>query len=528
MDNCDVGKLVMKRLMSGVLGLFLMVSLVPIPLHGWWQKSITERIKQNKQLKDVINYTTVERLVNDKYKRQWLTSKGELTEEEKQELEDATKGEDAFWSRVEGLRQNGISDSDINKAYDAQYEALRDVRKALNEQYEAFLAAEREKKNRFVMENLVEIERKYLKSTDPEDRELLYSYEKDIKKKSDVLWEEIYELRNKIRQEEGLGKDFELLLLAQIERKYLSKYLNEEDENARDTLYDIISYMFDSLSIKEINALHRRVVKEIKEGVLFENITANLMEDKESSRELKEFIEMFAPPLNIQETIESNKDIKFGFLEGRDKSANVYAKGRNFSRLFNAERMRNCIESNNFTTLAVPKKWIYKVNGQWRVYAEYIPSKKVKFTLEEIKELVEFAEQTGYSDWSRVMKLSDEVFVSVSPNVIADERNGKITIIDTEDRSFKAPGVMYPDESFPKKCKLQSAYSLYKYFDDDMEDDARKWLDDYIIYLKDNSEGRTIIDSLPWSGQFDDPNFDFEKIKKELEEDNEDAGVIQY
>lgn len=508
----------MKKLVNGVFGILLVVVLGSVSLHGWWWKEpIDEKISQ-KQLEAVINFTTVERLISDNEKGSflvWLSRKRKLTTEEKQELEEAREGEEAYWSQVKKLKSNGISSRAIEKEYDVHNKALRDrISKTYDEKYKYWKAVIKAKKDR-AMADLLEIQRKYLKSTDPEDRNRLYFYEKDVKRENYVEWDKIYESRNKVRQEEKIEKDFELAVLAEVQRKYLSKYFNEKDENARDTLHTIEEYMFDSLTSGEINALRRRIVKEIQEGVHFENITANLQD-----RDFKEFIKLFAPPLNIQETIESDKDKNFGLLEGRDESANVYAKGFGVSRLFNAERMRNCIEINNFTTLAVPKKWIYKVNGSWRVYAEYIPSGDVTFTLEEIKELVELAEQTGFRDWAHFLALSKEINIHMDLNVMVDKRNGKMIIIDTEDKSFKVEGFMYPDESFPKNCKLQSAYNLYMYFNRYMQDDVKKWFQEHIDYLKNSEEGRVIVEPLPWSGQFDDPNFDFEKIKKELEEDN--------
>lgn len=226
--------------------------------------------------------------------------------------------------------------------------------------------------------------------------------------------------------------------------------------------------------------------------------------DEESDREFEEFTQKFAPPLKIQETIESHKDINIGLVRGKDESSNVYAHGRDLTRFFNAERMWNCIKDNNFTTLAVAKTWVYKVNGQWRVYAEYIPSGEGKdLTLEETQELVEFVEQTGFQDWAAY------------DNVIFDKRNGKMTFVDTEADSFSR----YELEGFPEDCKLQYAKCLYSIYGA-MDDNGKKWFDEHIDYLEHNPEGRVVIKPLPWSVQFDDPDFDFHKMEDKLREDS--------
>ena len=90
-------------------------------------------------------------------------------------------------------------------------------------------------------------------------------------------------------------------------------------------------------------------------------------------------------------------------LKGEDGSYVAVAKGDDVTRIFNADAVKKFIEDNNLTSLEVPKKWIYNVEGYDKLFAEYIPgepiTQKNPLNLKEIQDLVTFVEKTGYSDF---------------------------------------------------------------------------------------------------------------------------------
>jgi hypothetical protein len=167
--------------------------------------------------------------------------------------------------------------------------------------------------------------------------------------------------------------------------------------------------------------------------------------------EFEKFAKKFAPPAEVQKTIEDNKnDLPwFGLVRGKDDASSVFTKGGDIARIVNAEALRTYIEEHNLTTVAVPNKWIYAVNGEWRVFAECIEwgLEKSELTLQEVQDLAAIAEKTGFRDWDN--------------NIIINKRNGKMTLIDTEDASF-AIG-RYSVGNIPAHCKVQYVASLYLY-----------------------------------------------------------------
>ncbi len=248
----------------------------------------------------------------------------------------------------------------------------------------------------------------------------------------------------------------------------------------------------------------------VTSGIVGEAITdASLCQDdrkakEEQLTEFEKFAKKFAPPKEVQETIEANKKNmpRFG---GRLPGSNppLYVKGDDIARIQNADRMRTCIEANKLTTVTVPKKYLYKVGDEWRVFAEYIrpiDEGKSSLSFQEVQDLTTVAEQTGYRDWAN--------------NILRDKNIDKLTIIDTEDDSF-AIGRYCIDE-IPVDCKAQYVFGLM-FFIDRMDEKTKEWCNARLNEHLNNKDGiseehKPLYDST----QFDDPTIDFKKAEREF------------
>lgn len=155
-----------------------------------------------------------------------------------------------------------------------------------------------------------------------------------------------------------------------------------------------------------------------------------------TDRAFEKFAQEHTPPADVQKLIEENKEKilsqNYLPLKGEDGSYVVVAKGYDMPRIFNADTAREIIQDNDLTSLEVPKKWVYNVDGIHKVFAEYIPSetitRKNPLNLKETQDLITFIEKTGFIDYG----------IGQRPNIVRDSRNGKLAFIDIEDRSFAA------------------------------------------------------------------------------------------
>jgi hypothetical protein len=183
--------------------------------------------------------------------------------------------------------------------------------------------------------------------------------------------------------------------------------------------------------------------------------------------DFEKFTQQFAPPQKMQRTIEAHReDIArelFGFFAGSpsDKTPDIFVDFLEDAiyRIINAERMRECIRRNKLTKLAVPRKYIYKLDDQWIIVTKYIHAnnERKKLTLEEAQQLVLMAEETGYSDWG----------VNLADNIIIDKDTGKIAFVDTENGSFsECPSLFF-------LCSLEKF----------LDESAKKWLRNHIDEL---------------------------------------------
>jgi len=229
--------------------------------------------------------------------------------------------------------------------------------------------------------------------------------------------------------------------------------------------------------------------------------------------EFEKFTQKFAPPKEIQETIEQNKhnidySKKVQVIRGsqppvilkridpdpREAELPLY-------RIINAERMRKVIEENKLTTLSVPKKYIYKLGDSWEVFTEAADTLKGKIpngqlTAEEFKEIALLAKETCYKDWNYT-------------NLRRNKSNGKLVVIDTEGRSFGGPGT--------RKLDCISDICFGDRFRGLRNKEAQDWCHDHWEHIKTTDDGHAVCTSLPYSTKYDDLDIDFEKARYEFE-----------
>jgi hypothetical protein len=150
--------------------------------------------------------------------------------------------------------------------------------------------------------------------------------------------------------------------------------------------------------------------------------------------EFKKFVQKFWPPQHIIDEIEKYKEtivtlhevdrVRFPFGKFGDTYP-LFVKSKQIDRIINAYCLRKLIKKHNLTdVVGVPAKYIYNLDGEWLVFAECIDTDgTILYITEEIVErLIPLQEDACYLDLH-------------SANIRV--KNGKVFIIDTEDRSFE-------------------------------------------------------------------------------------------
>lgn len=218
---------------------------------------------------------------------------------------------------------------------------------------------------------------------------------------------------------------------------------------------------------------------------------------------LEKFAKTYAPPNHIVTFIEQNKTTILNLQYQNGNSAfgkmsecpEIYFKGIGIERLINAERMRSCIERYKLTNLDVAKKYVYCLNGYWIVIAQTIEpaTQPSNITLSEFKQLYELAKRTGYWDWNW----------EDGYNWIRDTQ-GRLVCCDTEDDSF---------------CKEKSSRAwVYHYLYDQMWKKTELFGPGVLSYAEKQKKKliglQEYVTPLQMNTQYDDPEIDFEEVKK--------------
>jgi hypothetical protein len=250
---------------------------------------------------------------------------------------------------------------------------------------------------------------------------------------------------------------------------------------------------------------------------------------------LEKFAQRYAPPADVIELLEKYKELvlkldKRGhlkeiphfFIKTADTSQRFQA--HLLHRVVNAERLRRCIARHGLNRLEVVKKYIYKLeglwinegtcalrlDGKWIVLAEKVNFKpqQLELSLQEVQQLAVLAEKTLYRDWGFARAIGNGPKYAGN-NWVRSEKTGKLVCIDTEDRSFEeGEGHDLSGKPLPVVFgHLSEAIANHC----DSRFKARRWLRKYKKSRKNVRAGL----SLNRSREYDDPDLNFEEVKKE-------------
>lgn len=261
---------------------------------------------------------------------------------------------------------------------------------------------------------------------------------------------------------------------------------------------------------------------------LYDTSQANNLHENQPKTPLEKFLKKYALPPKLHKLVETNiqnnKDnilwkIKYEKTFGIEDK--IYYKGCDINRLINAERMRNYLRKNNLDCLDVAKKYIYIFDGRILVFAETAKPpllEKLPFfnylfrsplSLKEIKQLAKLAQDLQYRDW--FFLISEDY----KPNWIRDYRK-KIVCVDTEDRSFNTT---YWDKVGTRIRSNAGHLRRFRAYTNLMTNEAKNWLAKEIATLEAQEKEqapslneKTVVNS----PEYDDPEFNFEEIRREI------------
>lgn len=228
---------------------------------------------------------------------------------------------------------------------------------------------------------------------------------------------------------------------------------------------------------------------------------------KKDTLEFEKVVAKYAPPEDIRKTIAKGFDpYKPPYLIEVEGSPSIYIKGWRLTRLYNAERAMRFVKERNLNLLVIPKKYIYKTEVGYRVFAEPIkPGQQGPLNLEEAKQLATFAKETGYADlW---------FWIQNRPNNWIRTDDGKIAIIDLEDLSF--------DQEFLNPTGMSIFDPRSDFAQNPMTPEARKWVEQEFEKTKQKTLSNAVKHylqgkpkTLPHMRQYDPEDIDFERAKR--------------
>lgn len=195
--------------------------------------------------------------------------------------------------------------------------------------------------------------------------------------------------------------------------------------------------------------------------------------------------------------------------EVEDNQNEHHLKGSDIERIINAERMKRCIEKNKLHHLRVADKCLCQTDlGKLEVLSQNVEFKKynrkTKLSLNEVKDLVKLAEETGFRDW--IGNFDWDV-------------NDQITFYDTESNSYLIGMVRGVEgRDLPAHCKFNFVASLAVY-QHAMEPEAKKWFFNRLNEVLESDDGVMPVAPLPKNTKYDNGNdLNFDQVKKEFSE----------
>jgi len=174
--------------------------------------------------------------------------------------------------------------------------------------------------------------------------------------------------------------------------------------------------MYVLLLLCTVNNAIRARRNKIPDEVLLENYNVSLSIKAILDEHKEELFEAFTS-CNPDVCLQKRRVYEFPWLPG-------YVVKKNLSRIRGVERARRIAEENNLDCIEFPEKRAYEVDGRVFIIVPKVnPDPNPEpFTLRQVQQLWKFVLKSNYND------LHKENYMRL--------KNGKIVIIDTEQRSF--------------------------------------------------------------------------------------------
>ena len=241
------------------------------------------------------------------------------------------------------------------------------------------------------------------------------------------------------------------------------------------------------------------------------------------------FVKKFEVPEKLKQLIQTHEE-KFLQRSGVDDEQELYhaipeipgwmAKGGELSRIYHADRMRECIEQFSLNSLYIPQKYVYIAsNGNAWVVAEVISGEQRLLTEPEVFQLATLTVQVGLYDWGN----------DNSGDNIRFTKDGKVAIVDTEMSSFTY-GVIRTDTPgglIAYACPLSFAVNL-KAAEDLMPDNVKVYLNDFLKQFATASWSRERAPFPQRLFKFADPEIDLQRVLGHMYYFREAKGLRGY
>jgi len=288
----------------------------------------------------------------------------------------------------------------------------------------------------------------------------------------------------------------------------------------------------------KISIVENEKEKKLKEEaaqraqVYQKNLIKELEKTKENNDDIINFIQKYSPPLEIAKEIELyflkkqneriDKTDKNFIIETINKDGSIYHKRRQLERIYYMNRLKNYIDktTNNdgkkfCDVFDVPKKYAYRndlyfppkekddIFDGFHVFAETVNGTLPdKITQEEVVNLVQLIEATGFSDFAR-----DGDYKKA--NIMRDKKTKKLIFFDTEKKSFGGR----------QNDFLRSSYieSFAKVFEPLIDSKSKNWLEKRIKKLKEEEDTKKKfierkVPNIQILPEYDDKDIDICKI----------------
>ncbi len=144
-----------------------------------------------------------------------------------------------------------------------------------------------------------------------------------------------------------------------------------------------------------------------------------------------------------------------------------FIKGSEIDRVINAERLKAYLRRKGFDNFKVASECLHYTGQSVEILSPAIKlgNQDKKLSLQEVQQILQIAQDTGYWDWQ------------FGRNLIRDHNN-HLVFVDTEDLSFSCGKEMpsfIPNEI--RRSKLQMLLTLFPTYTNSMDDEAIQWVE---------------------------------------------------